>query len=242
MIPEPARVGFGQGADAYERARPSYPAAAVEWVLDRIPADGTVLDLAAGTGKFTSLLAAGRRVVAVEPVAEMRSKIVGAAEVLDGTAEAIPLEEASVDAVTVAQAFHWFRYDEALAEIGRVLRPGGPLVLLWNRRDESEPWVDRMSQVMKWRSHWISGYDRTDWIEVVGASGLYGELERATFPWVHMIDRPMLADRVRSVSYIAAMSEAEREAIVADVLALTDGFDEPFPLPYTTLVWCTTRS
>lgn len=244
MIPEAARDGFGRGADAYSRGRPSYPAEAVAYISDRLPSSPVVLDLAAGTGIFTALLRpSAARLIAVEPVASMRDKIDCADEVLDGTAESIPLPSGSVDAVTVAQAFHWFRFDEALREIGRVLRPGGLLALLWNRRDESVPWVEEMSRVIQWREHMISSYDRTDWVSVIGASGLYGAVEHARFSWQHMLDRAALADRVRSVSYIAAMdSDAEREALVGRVLALVDGFDEPFPLPYNTIVWCTTRS
>ena len=243
MIPEAASQGFGAGADAYARGRPSYPAEAVEWIASRFAPDATVLDLAAGTGIFTSLLRPfAARLIAVEPVESMRAKIEGADLVLDGTAESIPLDEASVDAVTVAQAFHWFRFDEALAEIARVLRPGGVLALVWNRRDESVPWVDRMSEIIQWRAHQISEYDRIDWPSVVGASGLYGPVEHASFSWAHLLNREGLADRVRSVSYVAAMGEAEREALVAEVVALADDFDEPFPLPYNTLAWCTTRA
>jgi SAM-dependent methyltransferase len=197
--------------------------------------------LAAGTGIFTSLLVpSGARVVAVEPVESMRAKIIDA-EVLDGTAESIPLPDGSVDAVTVAQAFHWFRFDEALAEIARVLRPGGSLALLWNRRDESEPWVARMSDVIGWRAHQISEYDRTDWPAVLGRSGAFGAVEHRTFSWQHMVDRELLGERVRSVSYVAALASEEQEALVAEVLALAADFDEPFPLPYNTMVWCTTR-
>lgn len=244
MIPEAARSGFGAGAEAYQRGRPSYPAEAVSFVVSRcgIGPGVRVLDLAAGTGIFTALLVpTGASVVAVEPVESMRAKIEDA-EVLDGTAEAIPLPDASVDAVTVAQAFHWFRFDEALAEIARVLRPGGSLALLWNRRDESVPWVDRMSEAMAWRAHQISEYDRIDWPAVIGRSGRFGDVEHRSFAWQHLIDRSLLAERVRSVSYIAAMDVERREAIVDEVLALVDGFDELFPLPYNTLVWCTTRS
>ncbi|HEV7887139.1 MAG TPA: class I SAM-dependent methyltransferase [Acidimicrobiales bacterium] len=242
-IPEPARVGFGAGADAYQRSRPSYPAEAVSYIVSRMPADATVLDLAAGTGIFTALLAGHvGRLVAVEPVEAMRAKIEGAHEVLDGTAESIPLPDASVDAVTVAQAFHWFRFDEALSEIARVLRPGGLLAMVWNRRDESVPWVHRMSEVIEWRAHQISSYDRTDWPAVIGGSGRFGGVEHQSFPWAHMIDRAGLADRVRSVSYIAAMEADRREALAAEVVALAADFPEPFPLPYNTLVWCTTRS
>lgn len=243
MIPEAAHVGFGAGADAYERGRPSYPADAVSYLASRcgIGPGATVLDLAAGTGIFTGLLVpTGARVVAVEPVESMRAKIVGV-EVLDGTAESIPLPDESVDVVTVAQAFHWFRFDEALAEIARVLQPGGSLALLWNRRDESVPWVERMSQVIGWRAHQISEYDRTDWPAVIGRSGAFGPVEHRTFPWEHMVDRELLAERVRSVSYVAALQAEERERLVTEVLALVGGFAEPFPLPYNTLVWCATR-
>ncbi|MDQ1438017.1 MAG: hypothetical protein QOK43_1646 [Acidimicrobiaceae bacterium] len=239
-IPEPARVGFGAGADAYARGRPSYPADAVAYVLSKV--SGTVLDLAAGTGIFTSLLTPHREVIAVEPVESMRAKITDAARVLDGTAESIPLDDSSVDAVTVAQAFHWFRFDEALAEIARVLRPAGSLVMLWNRRDESVPWVNRMSEVINWRSHQISQYDRIDWAAVIAESGRYGEVEHRSFSWEHVIDRGLLAERVRSVSYVAAMDHAEREALVTEVLSLAADFPETFPMPYNTLVWCTTRS
>jgi ubiquinone/menaquinone biosynthesis C-methylase UbiE len=244
-IPEPARVGFGAGADAYAKGRPSYPPEAVDYVLSRLGTGGTVLDLAAGTGIFTTLLAARvERVIAVEPVASMREKIADAAEVLEGTAESLPLDDASVDGVTVAQAFHWFRPEEALTEIARVLRPGGALALIWNRRDESVPWVERMSEVIKWRAHQISEYDRIDWADVIGRSGFYGDVEHRVFSWEHVIDRALLADRVRSVSYVAAMDEPARQALAAEVVALVDaeGFPQTFPLPYNTLVWCTTRS
>jgi SAM-dependent methyltransferase len=243
-IPEPARVGFGQGADAYAKGRPTYPPEAVSWVAARFPPSPVVLDLAAGTGIFTELVRPfAARVVAVEPVPAMRAKIAAADSVLDGTAESIPLPDASVDAVTVAQAFHWFRFDEALAEIARVLRPGGLLALIWNRRDESVPWVDRMSEIIEWRAHQVSEYDRIDWPEVIGRSGQFGPVEHAEFAWAHELDRAGLAERVRSVSYVAAMGSAEREALVAEVLALADegGFPERFGLPYNTLVWCTTR-
>ena len=137
-IHEAAAVGFARGADAYERGRPEYPADALEPL--RLSPDLTVLDLAAGTGKLTRPLAAsGARVIAVEPVAEMRAALPSSVETLDGTAESIPLGDGSVDLVTVGQAFHWFDGDAALAEIHRVLRPGGRLALVWNRRVEDAP-------------------------------------------------------------------------------------------------------
>lgn len=140
-----AEVGFGRAADAYERARPDYPAEAVDWLCDRLALrpGRTVVDLAAGTGKLTRLLvASGARVIAVEPVAGMRNALaraVPAVEILDGTAEAMPLPDGSADAITVAQAFHWFSTADALSEIHRVLAPGGALALVWNRRDLDDP-------------------------------------------------------------------------------------------------------
>lgn len=248
-IPEAAAAGFSAGSSAYDRGRPSYPQEAVELIASElgIGPDSTVVDLAAGTGKFTALLVpTAARIIAVEPVAEMRGELTRAlpqVEAMDGTAESMPLEDSSADAVTVAQAFHWFDAGAALTEIARVLRPGGGLAFLWNRRDESVPWVERMSEVIHWHDRPISRYDRTDWPAVVAASGLFTDVQRAQFDYVHEVDRATLAERVRSVSYIAAMDEPEREENVEKVLRLVDDKPERFPLPYNTLVfWCSKRS
>src|SRR4051794_39928335 len=125
------RTSFGSAADAYATGRPSYAEAALDWAL---PSSATrVLDLAAGTGRLTQqLLARGVKMVAVEPDDAMRAHVPSAATVLAGTAEDIPLDEASVDAVVVGQAFHWFDAPRAMPEIRRVLRPGGVLGVLWN--------------------------------------------------------------------------------------------------------------
>jgi SAM-dependent methyltransferase len=246
-----AAAGFSAGSDAYDRGRPSYPQEAVDLIVDElgIDRDTTVVDLAAGTGKFTALLLpTGADVVAVEPVAEMRetlARTIPEAEVHDGTAEAIPLADGFAGAVTVAQAFHWFDADDALTEIARVLEPGGGLAFLWNRRDESVPWVHEMSDILRWRERYpnISNYDRVDWAAIVGRSGLFTDVQHATFGYDQELDREGLAARVRSISYVAAMDESQREALVQQVLRLVDGEPERFPLPYTTLVfWCSKRS
>ena len=144
MSLDPATRGFARTADAYERGRPDYPDAAVDWLCSELaitPAS-TVVDLAAGTGKLTRRLAARAHVIAVEPIAEMRVKLEALlpdVRAVEGTAEALPLKTNSADAVTVGQAFHWFDGDKALAEIHRALRPGGGLGLVWNRRDLSHP-------------------------------------------------------------------------------------------------------
>jgi len=206
-----------------------------------------VLDLAAGTGKFTALLVpTGAEVVAVEPVKEMGDELrsgVEGVEVLEGTAEAIPLPDASVDAVTVAQAFHWFDHEPALAEIARVLRSGGGLAMVWNRRDESVSWVKRMNELIRWHEFRYGNYDRVDWSEVVAASGLYTPLQSRAFRYEQTLDREGLEARVRSVSYIAAMEPTERDEVVALGMSAVDGMPEPFVLPYNTLVfWCSKRS
>ena len=145
MVHQVAAFGFDQAAVAYERGRPSYPVAAVDWLMERtgMTAPWVVVDLAAGTGKLTRLLlTTGAKVIAVEPVAGMRrvlgSRVPGV-EVVAGTAENIPLPGGSVDLVSVGQAFHWFDVPAALAEIHRALRQEGWLALVWNRRLLDEP-------------------------------------------------------------------------------------------------------
>ena len=244
-IDKVAASGFAAGSGAYDRGRPSYPQEAVDFLVDRlgIGPDKTVVDLAAGTGKFTALIVpTGARVIAVEPVAEMRetlARVLPAVEALDGTAEEIRLADGTVDVVIVAQAFHWFDADKALSQIARVLVPGGGLALLWNRRDESVPWVRRMSEVIGWHEFDRANYDRVDWAAVVGQSGLFSDVQHTTFDYEQELDRDGLAERVRSVSYIASMESDEQEVLVEKVLRLVDDKPERFPLPYNTLVfWC----
>lgn len=187
----PHAHGYARAADAYERGRPEYPAAAVAYAL-RLLAIGpasTVLDLAAGTGKFTRVLVpTGARIVAVEPVAAMRERIAAqcpTVTVLEGTAEAIPLPDESVDAVTVAQAFHWFRGREALAEIRRVLRPGGGLALVWNVRDETVDWVRRLAELMDPHNGGAPRYHTGLWREAFSAPNGFTPLTVERFPFAH---------------------------------------------------------
>jgi SAM-dependent methyltransferase len=239
-----AAAGFGRAADAYERSRPSYPAAAVDRMctaLD-IGAGTRVLDLAAGTGKFTRLLAArGASLVAVEPSAAMREQFaqtVPGVEVHAGTAEAIPAADGSFDAVVVAQAFHWFDAEVALAEIARVLRPTGGLGLIWNERDESVPWVAELSHVMRWDVQ-MPYRVGTDFRAVLDASGRFTRAQRERFPFAQNLDRDGLCERVSTTSFIASMEPPERDAILAGVRALVADFPERFDLPYVTDVfWC----
>ena len=244
-VDDVAARGFGAGAAAYESARPGYPDEAVGLLAAEVGVGRgvEVCDLAAGTGKLTRrLVELGARVTAVEPVEAMRAQAetaVPAATHVDGTAEAIPLDDASVDVVTVAQAFHWFDAPAALTEIARVLRPDGRLAILWNERDESTAWVAEMSRVIHWHERTVSRYQHTNWPAVVAASGRFTPLQEHLRPWEQPVTREMLADRVRSISYIAAMPTIERERHVSEVVALVARRAEPFPLPYLCRVqWC----
>jgi SAM-dependent methyltransferase len=242
-----AAQGFAAGAGAYDRGRPSYPAEALALLAAELGLGPgrRVLDLAAGTGKMTALLAAtGAEVVAVEPVAPMRERLVArlpAVEALDGTAEAIPLPDASVDAVVVAQSFHWFDAPVALAEIARVLRAGGGLAVVWNSRDMRVPWVARINELIRWNQGAIPTYDAGDerWEEVFAASGAFTPAVLRELRYEQVVDHDTLVDRVASTSYVATMSAAEQAVLFDDVRAVAAGFPPMFVLPYRTFVyWC----
>ena len=224
---------FAAVADAYERARPEYPREALRWLAGKPPLD--VVDVGAGTGKLTrGLVELGHRVTAVEPLPEMlghlRRRVPSAGAVL-GTAEWLPLPDASFDVLTAAQAFHWFDHARALPELARVLRPGGRLALVWNTRDEAKPWVARLSETIG--SETVESRDAS---EPIAASGLFGPVERATFSFTQRLDRGTLHDLVLSRSYCAAKSPAERAPVLAAVDELFRAHAErgAIDLPYVT--------
>ena len=233
---------FARVADAYHAARPHYPQAALDWVLADAPG-GRMLDLAAGTGKLTESLVRrpGAVVTAVEPLDEMRMFLqaeLPQVTALAGTAEAIPLADSSVDAVVVGQAFHWFDQPVALAEIARVLSPGGVLGLLWNMRDDSTPWVRAFSRATRGAGDTASqGTDRES--EALAASPHFTRMEVRIFPHIEMFDRERLVAFARSTSGVASLPEDERAEVLEAVRRLPDehpdlvGHDR-FELPYRT--------
>jgi SAM-dependent methyltransferase len=175
-----------------------------------------VLDLAAGTGKLTRpLLEAGLSVIAVEPVAEMREALPAAVRAVDGTAEAIPLAGGAVDAVTVGQAFHWFDGVAALAEIHRVLRPGGSLALIWNRRVAGDPVNRAIEELLRPHLNLVPSHGRGDWRAAFERTTLFGPLEERRFPNEHTLDADGMADRVGSISFVPTLPAAERERLIA---------------------------
>ena len=238
----PATRGFA-AADVYERGRPNYPAAAIARIIDTLELrpGRTVLDLAAGTGKLTRLLVpSGANVVAVEPVLEMRRELekrVPAVAVLAGTAERIPVADGYVNAVTVGQAFHWFRADEALHEIHRVLRPGGGVALIWNVRDERDPLQAALSEIIDPLLGDTPRRTQRNWRTMLADSGLFERCERKLFEYEQELDEQGVVERVVSISFIAAAPQAVRDDVEARVRALVHGAAQPVRLPYMTEVY-----
>jgi SAM-dependent methyltransferase len=230
-----AAEGFARSADAYDRGRPGYPEPAIRHLVGLLPAHAVVLDLAAGTGKLTRpLLEAGVRVIAVEPVAEMRAALPPDARALDGTAEAIPLERGAVDAVTVGQAFHWFEGDVALAEIARVLRPGGSLALLWNRRVDEAPVNRAIEELLAPYRADVPTHRGDAWRGAFARRPEFGPLEERVFENLQELDADGLEARVGSISFIASREPEERAQVLSRARALAgEGVVE---VPYRTQV------
>jgi len=211
--PAPER-SFGPVADAYDRARPSYPDEAVAWLTGN--GRSMVLELGAGTGKLTEVLASfGHEVLAVDPLPEMLTVLgrrVAALRVV-ATAEHLPVRSRSVDVVVCGQSFHWFDHDLAMAEIARVLRPGGHIALAWNTYDEGIPWVKRLKKL-------ISPAVHAEQVNPLMESPYFGFVDSKQFRFWQPHTAATLADLTRSVSHVATMSESERTSTLAKVDAL----------------------
>jgi SAM-dependent methyltransferase len=238
-------LSFDSVADEYEQTRPTYPPA----LLDALPLDpdAAVLDLGAGTGKLTRVLAARYRdVTAVEPLAKMRAvleRVVPGVTALPGSAERIPLDDGSVDGVFAAQAFHWFDQRVALPEIARVLRPGGVFAIVWNQGDDDLPdprpaefvrevKVLHDAAMRRWE-------DEPEWEDVLRDCGLFEDVhDRSFVTHDHVLDRPGILDNLRSVSWIA--SRDDREDVVARLGALLP--EATYAIPNrANLIWARKR-
>ena len=231
--PDPA-LSFGSVADAYDRARPSYPREAVEWLTGRVAA--TVVELGAGTGKLTDrLVEIGHDVLATDPLEEMLAHLRlrhPDLRVDNAAAEAIPAATRSVDTVVAAQAFHWFDPERALREAARVLKPEGRIALVWNQRDERIPWVRRLGRLIG------SQEQESDPTDVLVASKLFGYVEEETFRFWQPLRRKDLRDLVVSRSNVATMDPMARDRLLRK---LDELFEESrsgpdgLLLPYRTL-------
>lgn len=222
----PETAGFVRAAREYERGRPGYPPECVAYIVGagRLGPGRTVVDLAAGTGKLTrELVASGAHVVAVEPLEEMRvilEESVPGARVREGLAEETGLPAASADAVTVAQAFHWFATDAALTEIGRVLRPGGLLFLVWNRRDVSDPVQKEISRLTAPFVGDAPSYSSDEWRRIMAATELFAAAGEHHCYSEQEVDQHSIVDRVASTSYIATLEGREKTELLSRVAAL----------------------
>lgn len=223
-----AAEGFSAGAATYVAGRPDYPPEIETWLVNDLGLGSgkTALDLAAGTGKFSArLLGTGAAVIAVEPVGAMLDQLVRQYPQIDarsGSAQHIPLVDASVDAVVCAQAFHWFATPEAVHEIHRVLKTGGAFGLVWNVRDESVPWVAALGRIMKPFEGDTPRFSSQKWRNVFPAEG-FSPLREKQFSHGHTgPPEKVIIDRILSVSFMAALPPAEQEVVTSrlrDVIA-----------------------
>lgn len=246
-VPPEVLIGFERGSADYERGRPGYPSAAMSILGNElgIGPGRRVVDLAAGTGKLTrALLGLGAEVVAVEPVAGMRQQLeraVPGAEAIDATAERLPFPDASVDAVVVAQAFHWFDVPAAAAEIHRVLVSGGGLGIIRNEWDKSVAWVAAMYELIRTHSGDPPHRHPQGWRQALEATGRFTPLAERIIPHPVDVDLDTLAARVASLSYIAMLPAADREQLLGAVRRLVAergvaGADGLIRTPYWTHV------
>ncbi len=229
--------GFANGA-LYDAVRPDYPEAAIVKLVGTLGLDRSTraLDLGAGTGIVSRQLGPFvGSLVAVEPSASMRETMrqtTPGVEVLDGRDDAIPLADGSVDVVVVAQAFHWFDAPRALAEIRRVLVPGGGLALIWNERDETVDWMAALTRAMRWDRHRPYS-SNTDFASIV-ADGPFGSVEHFQFRHRQWLSADQVYRRVLTTSYISIMADAEQRALLDDVRRVVERLEEPIDFAYLT--------
>ena len=242
-VREEAARGFQQGADAYERGRPTYPPEVVRWLWEELGLGPgrTVLDVAAGTGKLTrELVASGATVVAVEPVPAMRAvleRVVPDARALDGTAEALPIGDGTVDTLTAASAFHWFDGPAAAAEFHRVLRPSGRVALLWNRRMLDQPIHRAVDEIIGQYRRSAPSHHRGEWREPLESAGLFAPAAERLVPFEQALDADRFVDRFSSISFVAALSDDQREQVLDRLRAVAAAAEQPIRLEYTAEVY-----
>jgi ubiquinone/menaquinone biosynthesis C-methylase UbiE len=199
-----------------------------------------VLDLGAGTGKLTrALVQTGARVIAVEPGEQMLDQLrraVPGAEALHGAAEDIPLPDGSVDAATMGQSFHWFRHDEAIPELHRVLRPEGGIGLIWNWRDQESELQERLNDLIE--PFVPPGRHRgKPYTGPLESSALFSAPEKREFRFAQRLDAQGVVDRIASISFIASAGEEERRQLTERLRAFVAAEGGAVDLLYVTVVY-----
>jgi ubiquinone/menaquinone biosynthesis C-methylase UbiE len=246
-----AAQGFQQAATVYEQARPSYPNELIDFIKTLHDKPDIIIDLGAGTGKFTRLLAplGAREIIAIEPVAAMRENLKTIpiiTKIVDGTAEHIPFEDHSIDMILCAQSFHWFANHRALAEFNRVLKSNGLLVLVWNKDDNSQrQWAKDLSDyVDSFVSRKTPRYRTMIWKETFDDQNFFSELQHKQFSHTHRVTRDLALNRILSSSFVAAAPPEQQTKLKDDVRTRLDNVEEirgleEFDIYYDTNVyWC----
>ena len=219
--------GYEKNAGSYARGRPEYPAEMIVWMreLTGVTAGDRVVDLGAGTGKFTrALVALGLEVTAIEPVDAMRAQLFAAlpgVTAIGGVAQNLALGDATVDLVTCAQSFHWFADDAAVDEIARVLIPGHFLILVWNQRDMSNPIQAMLEEfLVQHQDPEIPHSPDRRWKPVIDRSRRFEFIEEVQFRHVHELDRAGVADRLRSMSVYSSLTQEVQRTTIERVEAM----------------------
>lgn len=234
----PLAARFAAVAESYERGRPEYPPAVIGALSAELGlrCGDAVLDLAAGTGKLTrALLAGGLDVLAVEPQEALRARLratVGAERVRDGLAEAIPLPDDAVAAVTVADAFHWFEQAAALREIARVLARGGGLAVLTTAADWSgASWAHEVGSMVAELRPEHPQFEGPPWQETASAVGAFEPPWEVRVTTLRRVEPERMIDHVASMSWIAALPAEQRSRTVARIRELIGSGSTPEQLP-----------
>lgn len=240
----PSTLGFQRATAAYERGRPGYPVEIVDFLTDELDLspNHTAIDVGAGTGKFTRLIAPLAKVIAVEPLSNMRAHLrsISHLRFIDGTADHLPLPSNCADFIFAAQAFHWFASEDVLSEFHRVLKPNGRLVLVWNVRDDRAAWSAAITELLAQYETGTPRYHSQQWKQPLQNSDLFGPLELKVLPHILRGNVETVVDRVQSISFVASMPAVDQKPIIDSVRKILAPMgDSEFEIPYQTHIYWT---
>ena len=238
MIHEKVHKGYeAKTVDVYEKARPSYPKLATDFIIKTLNLNNNscVLDMGAGTGKFTRLLEQyNLNITAVEPVQAMIDKfkeVTPNIKIVEGLSTNIPLSNNSIDAIFCAQCFHWFATEETLKEFLRVLKPKGALVLIWTQYDFSCEWLNKLSLMTDKYRNDTPQFKTGKWIDIFNTTKYFKELTKMSFKDYDLdnfVNKQHIWDRVLSVSFISCLSKKEQESLQKEIYEMLEKENSDF--------------